>query len=41
MGRQYDKLAEKFVDLKGERAGKPMSHEEKVELIKARAQACW
>jgi len=41
VGRQYDKLAEKFVDLKGERAGKPMSHEEKVKLIKSRLRACW
>lgn len=41
VARQYDKLAEKFVDLKGERSGKPLSHEEKVLLIQERLRACW
>jgi len=41
VARDYDKLAEKFVDIAGERSGTPMSHAEKVELIQTRLRACW
>lgn len=41
VGRQYDKLAEKFVDLKGQRAGKEMTHEQKIAILQERVRACW
>ena len=41
VARDYDALAMKFVDLKGERDGCPMSHAEKVDLIKDRLRGCW
>jgi len=37
----YDKLAEKFCDIKGEREGNPMNHEQKVALLQARVRSCW
>jgi hypothetical protein len=36
VARDYDGLATKFVDLKGERDGCPMTHDERVDLIKQR-----
>jgi len=41
IARDYDKLAEKFVDLYGERTGNPLSFEQRKDLIKARLRACW
>lgn len=41
VARDYDALARKFVDLKGERDGNPMSHEERVNLMKERLRGCW
>ena len=40
VSRDYNELASKFVDLRGERKGSLLSHEGKVELIKARVRAC-
>jgi hypothetical protein len=39
--QNYDGLAEKFVDLHGEATGKPMTHAQRVDLIKSRLRACW
>ena len=39
--RDYEELANTFVDLKGEAEGKPMTQEEKIVLLKARLRACW
>lgn len=36
----WDELAKKFVDLKGEKEGKPMSHEEKIKLLQSRVRNC-
>ena len=41
VARDYDALAHKFVDIKGMREGCPMTHDEKVHLIKSRLRACW
>lgn len=41
VARDYDAMAKKFVDIKGEKEGCPMSHSEKVDLIKERLRACW
>ena len=41
VARDYDALASKFVDLKGERDGCPMTHAEKVVLMKKRLRGCW
>jgi len=41
VARNYDELANKFVDLRGDRDGKPLSHEQRVELMKRRLRACW
>jgi len=41
VARDYDALAKKFVDIKGERDGCPMSHSEKVDLMKERLRGCW
>ena len=41
VARDYDALAKKFVDIKGEKEGCPMSHSEKVELMKERLRGCW
>jgi hypothetical protein len=41
VARDYDALAKKFVDIKGEKEGCPMSHAEKVELMKERLRGCW
>lgn len=41
VARDYDAMAKKFVDIKGERDGCLMSHSEKVELIKERLRGCW
>jgi hypothetical protein len=39
--RDYKALAERFVDLKGEKAGTPMSEADKITLLKSRLRACW
>jgi hypothetical protein len=41
VARDYDALAKKFVDLYGEKHGCPMTHEERVTLIKQRLRGCW
>ena len=41
VARDYDMLAKKFVDLKGEKTGKPMTHQETVKLLQSRVRACW
>jgi hypothetical protein len=41
VARDYDALAKKWVDLKGERDGCPMSHDERVVLMKQRLRGCW
>lgn len=41
VARDYDALAKKFVDLKGDRDGCPMTHAEKVELMKERTRGVW
>mmetsp|Transcript_453 Transcript_453/g.659 ORF Transcript_453/g.659 Transcript_453/m.659 type:complete len:462 (+) Transcript_453:72-1457(+) len=41
VARDYDALAKKFVDIHGERVGSPLTHTERVELIKSRLRACW
>jgi hypothetical protein len=40
ISRNYDKLAEKFVDVRGERDGSNMSHADKVKLLKSRLRTC-
>jgi hypothetical protein len=39
--RQYDTLADMFVDLKGEKTGKMMEKGEIVQLLKIRLRSCW
>jgi hypothetical protein len=39
--RNYEELARKWVDLRGERDGQALSHEERVNLMKSRLRACW
>jgi len=39
--RDYDTLAKRFVDLHGERCGQPLTHEQRVNLIKGRLRAVW
>lgn len=41
VARDYDALAEKFVDLKGERDGNLMTHDETVKMIKRRLRGVW
>jgi len=41
VARDYDALARKFVDLRGERDGSPLTHEERVKLMKERLRGCW
>jgi hypothetical protein len=41
VARDYDALANKFVDLYGDKHGCPMTHEERVHLIKLRLRGCW
>jgi Fatty acid desaturase len=41
VARDYDALARKFVDLRGEKDGNPLSHEERVHLMKERLRGCW
>jgi len=41
VARNYDDLARKYVDLKGERDAKLLSHEERVDLMKQRLRSCW
>jgi len=41
VARDYDALAKKFVDIKGARDGCPMTHTERVDLIKSRLRSCW
>jgi hypothetical protein len=41
VARDYDALARKFVDLRGEKDGCPMTHSERVDLMKLRLRGCW
>mmetsp|Transcript_7733 Transcript_7733/g.20900 ORF Transcript_7733/g.20900 Transcript_7733/m.20900 type:complete len:517 (-) Transcript_7733:216-1766(-) len=41
VARDYDALAHKFADLKGEKTGNMLTHQEKVVLIKKRLRGCW
>lgn len=41
VARDYEAMAEKFVDLYGESTGKPLSQQQRVDLIKQRLRACW
>lgn len=42
VARDYDALASKFVDLHGEKDGNtPLTHDEKVALMKERLRGCW
>lgn len=41
VARDYEALAKKFVDLRGEKEGRPMTHSERVDLMKRRLRGCW
>lgn len=40
VSKDYDAIADRFVDLRGEKEGRPMTKEEKVALMKARLRCC-
>jgi len=41
VARNYDDLARKWVDLRGERDGNIKTHAERVDIMKQRLRACW
>ena len=42
VARDYEALAKKIVDLvRGEKEGRPMTHSERVDLMKRRLRGCW
>ena len=41
VARDYEALAKRFVDLRGEKDGRPMTQSERVDLMKPRLRGCW